>query len=305
GWNNVWAVGASGTILRFDGVSWQPVTSPVTGTFRAVSGSGPNNVFAVGGTGSQIAHFNGSIWEAQSIPASYTFYDVWAASGNEAIAVGYQAILRYNGSAWTAMLHAAPGWVLGVWGVADGQLRAVGQGGEVFRGLRGAGPIVKTEVTPSGATNNGISTTRQYRALPRDASDNVVTPASLAWTSHNTNVATVSSAGVATTTGSGQTVLEANADGVLGYGLFTVTVSTATAVNLFDSTYSGNTNFLWSIWGRNANNIYAVGGNGTILRTTDGTNWGSVGPGGGHFRGIWGSADNDIWAVGDGGRIAH
>ncbi|MBN9161526.1 MAG: hypothetical protein J0I07_11215, partial [Myxococcales bacterium] len=60
--NDVWAVGAEGTILHFDGVAWT-VSSTGLGSGQEVNltgiwGSGPNDVWAVGGN--VALHFTGT-----------------------------------------------------------------------------------------------------------------------------------------------------------------------------------------------------------------------------------------------------
>jgi hypothetical protein len=58
---NVFAVGATGTILRWNGTAWAPLTSGTTLRLYAVSGSAANNVFAVGEIGTAL-RWNGSTW---------------------------------------------------------------------------------------------------------------------------------------------------------------------------------------------------------------------------------------------------
>jgi hypothetical protein len=57
---NVFAVGAGGRIVRFNGTAWAAMTSPTNRTLRRVSGSGANNVWAVGD--STVLRFDGTQW---------------------------------------------------------------------------------------------------------------------------------------------------------------------------------------------------------------------------------------------------
>ena len=63
-------------------------------------------------------------------------------------------------------------------------------------------------------------------------------------------------------------------------------------------------NHLKSVWGLNANNIYAVGEAGTILHY-NGSNWNLMKTDQSNFEDIWGSSANNIFAVGHDGTIAH
>ena len=60
------------------------------------------------------------------------------------------------------------------------------------------------------------------------------------------------------------------------------------------------------LWGSGPNDIWAVGGQGSIRHYTSGTTWEiAVSPTTENLRAIWGSAANDVWAVGDGATVIH
>jgi len=64
-------------------------------------------------------------------------------------------------------------------------------------------------------------------------------------------------------------------------------------------------NVLYDVWGAAADDVYAVGKDGTILHY-NGTNWSTQASGTtGDLNGIWGDAADDIYAVGNGGKILH
>ncbi len=306
---NVWAVG-SGVILHYDGATWTPVSNPLPGQplFR-VWGSSESNVFAVSIGGSDIAHFDGSSWGTQTNPTpGIPFYDLFGTSSTEVFAVGGSGtILKYNGSSWSRMASPTAGYVLTVWGTADGQLRAAGQSGEVWHGIRGAS-IASVAVSPSARTISGVASNFTFTGIARDGSGNVVTPAAPpTWTSLNTGVASVDGGGTASAAGSGQTPISFSADGV-GPTYATVTVVTpgATPVTAWDSTASPTTSWLWGMWGTSASDIYASGasGAGQIIRY-NGSSWSATTSplGVGNVRSLWGSSATDLWAVTDGGYI--
>ena len=54
--NDVWAVGSSGAVVRWDGSAWASVSSCTTNDLYGVWGSGANNVWAVGGSGKILEH---------------------------------------------------------------------------------------------------------------------------------------------------------------------------------------------------------------------------------------------------------
>ncbi len=68
--SSVWAVGQRGTALYYDGIRWQARPTPTevqNDTLASLSGTGDNNVFAVGtptstGSGTSVIRFDGTSW---------------------------------------------------------------------------------------------------------------------------------------------------------------------------------------------------------------------------------------------------
>ncbi len=58
--NNIWAVGANGRIMNYNGTSWTSVTSPTNRKLVKISGSAANDIWAVGD--SVLLRFNGTQW---------------------------------------------------------------------------------------------------------------------------------------------------------------------------------------------------------------------------------------------------
>ncbi len=61
---------------------WTGVTSGTVEALNGVWGSGPADVWAVGG-GGMIVHWNGSAWATQSSPTSDPLKSVWGSGPNE------------------------------------------------------------------------------------------------------------------------------------------------------------------------------------------------------------------------------
>ena len=116
--SNVFAVGAGGRILRYNGTSWSPMTSPTGRTLARVTGSGANDVWAVGD--SVLVHFDGTQWtnvpmtgdlgraasrvpSFQQGPAQQGTFQVglWARGPREAYLGGDNGmIVRWDGDEW-------------------------------------------------------------------------------------------------------------------------------------------------------------------------------------------------------------
>lgn len=132
--DDVWAVGAQGTILHFDGVTWSSVPSGTTSHLHAVWGSGPDDVWAVGGetfwtfedegTG-VILHWDGRVWTS-TMPGTRGLRAVWGTAANDVWAVGYGTILHFDGVAWTSSWSGHDYHLLGVFPGARDDVWAVG-----------------------------------------------------------------------------------------------------------------------------------------------------------------------------------
>jgi hypothetical protein len=120
--NNLWSVG--GTILHFDGTSWSSVATPAGVYLNRVWGSGPNDVWAVG---SAILHFDGSSWVASSFAPTGYVYDVWGSGPSDVWAVGQgSSILHWDGAAWSAVPSPSKFDLYAVWGSGPSDVWAVG-----------------------------------------------------------------------------------------------------------------------------------------------------------------------------------
>ena len=94
--NNVWAVGDSGTILKWNGTAWAAQVSGTTRYLTGIWGSDANNVWAVSRTGT-ILKWNGTAWAAQESGTEQDLSGVWGSDANNVWAVGVTGtILQYG-----------------------------------------------------------------------------------------------------------------------------------------------------------------------------------------------------------------
>lgn len=67
--SNVFACGESGVILRYDGAAWRSMTTPGSATLLTLAGTGPNDVYAVGGPSEgALWRFDGNAWSSLQMP---------------------------------------------------------------------------------------------------------------------------------------------------------------------------------------------------------------------------------------------
>ena len=92
----MFAVGSSGTILHYDGLTWTKMASPTTVNLNGVWAASSSDVFAVGLDGT-IIHYDGTAWSPMDSPTTNNLFDVWGVSRGNVYAVGDGTFLRYKG----------------------------------------------------------------------------------------------------------------------------------------------------------------------------------------------------------------
>jgi hypothetical protein len=161
--SDVFSVGASGTIVQYDGSNWNWMTSGTTSNLYGVWGSSSTNVFAVGASGT-ILHYDGSTWASMTSGTSSDLRGVWGSDASHVFAVGASGTVRYyNGSSW----GNAPGTtgsgtttqLNGVWGSAYTNVFVVGASGSIrhyngsaWSSMIGAYPVYQWKDSHSGET---------------------------------------------------------------------------------------------------------------------------------------------------------
>lgn len=101
--SDVFAVGAGGTILHYNGSGWTAMSSGTANHLYGVWGSSASDVFAVGASGT-VLHYDGGSWTTLTPGSINDLYAVWGSSGNDVFALGSGAILHYNGSTWATLV---------------------------------------------------------------------------------------------------------------------------------------------------------------------------------------------------------
>jgi len=109
--DDIFAVGMSGAIFRYDGSKLVSMASSTSNNLLDIWGSSPHDAFAVGDEGT-IVHYNGSSWTEMNSGTLECLRGVYGTSPNNVFAVGGSLsgslwkgsagpILHYDGSKWT------------------------------------------------------------------------------------------------------------------------------------------------------------------------------------------------------------
>ena len=167
--SDVWAVGAGGVAVHWNGKRWIPQRTGTTRTLNAVWAVAADDVVAVGDVGT-TAHFNGSNWATFTDPTmtepglelSFT------AVGGSRYSFLWAADNAGNVSHWSPFppFDRTGGWIFygpapvadAIWGIfmdGDANTFFVGNQGKIYLDLPANTSFSQaTDVTPSGMTNS-------------------------------------------------------------------------------------------------------------------------------------------------------
>ena len=264
--DDVWAAGALGTVLHYDGKSWQIVDDVPTGhtTVNAIWASGPNDVW-LAGEPNLLLRFDGKAW-THPFPGSFLDEplairgtgpdDVWVTMDDQT--------LHWNGTEFGGGLQEATNPFNGasVWARAPG---------EAVMGCY-----------------DGNATTTFIEAMT--ANSFALTPQPVAATTTH-----LFAAGGATPNDGWL----GGSDGAMVHVMFVDDQA------FFTKIPSAATATLHGVWGASASDVWAVGEGATITHW-NGTSWSSLtSPSRFDLYAVAGTAADDVWAVGDGGVILH
>ena len=126
------AVGANGTLIRYDGSTWSLVHTPTTMSLNAVWAASASQAFMVGDNGN-IFRYDGSAAVREPSITSANLNGVWGVSSSDVIAVGDNGnIFEFDGDIWVRAASVTASRLRGVHS-ADGVTFAVGDNGIVLR----------------------------------------------------------------------------------------------------------------------------------------------------------------------------
>jgi len=248
--NDIWAVGAGGTILHWDGKTWTRADSATGETFRAVWGSSSTNVFTVGST-STIRHWDGSTWSGMTDTTSLDLYGVWGDAANSVFTAGNMlSIFHWNGHEWEYWdIQLTTDSFYSVWGTSYNNVYLVGDSGRVhhYNGSSwndidiGAGAVTLNAVWGTSASDIYIAgndgTLYHYNGSTWSSKILSSAPLHGIWGSSASNIFVAGDNGFIT-----------HYDG-----------SNWTATN------TGTSKHVNAVWGSSSTDIWAVGQDGTIL----------------------------------------
>lgn len=284
---NGWAVGSAGTILHWDGNSWNHIASPVLNWLESVSMLNENEGWAVG-SGGTIIRWHENKWTRIDSPTDHSLYAVKMFSATSGWATGANGtILKWDGNSWIEEFSLPEQTFRAIDVISSTEAWVVGDNGVIMHRQNGKWRNVESPVTSRLYSikilnrTNGWAVGSSGRILHWDGNSwSEVTRQ----TSNGLRDLSFLFNGVAV--GSGGTILQWNG-------------SEWRASE--ESAYS----WLFSVDMLNNTDAWAVGLGGVTLHW-DGSNWNQVSnPTSNSLYSVDMINHSDVWAVGSGGAILN
>ncbi|MCG8420089.1 MAG: baseplate J/gp47 family protein [Proteobacteria bacterium] len=269
--DHVFVVGRSGTVLHFDGTSWQAMPTGTSQRLRGIWGSKLDqigiDVFAVGESGT-VLRFDGDAWQSMQSGTDQLLFGVWGSKVKvnvgddvkvvlDVFAVGESGtVLRFDGDSWQST-NVGPNGLYGVWGSGPDNVFAVGESGTI---LHFDGTLWQAMQSGTGELLLGV------------------------WGSGPDNIFAVGQSGtILRFDGTSWQAMQSDTDqlllGVWGSGPDNVfAVGKSGTVRYFDGTSwqlekSGTDESLTGVWGSGPDHVIAASESGTILRFDGVDSW--------------------------------
>ena len=113
--DDVWATGVGGVMLHYQGGRWGAVRNDTAKTLRGLSGAAANDIWGVGDDGT-VVHWDGTQWALINASVTDTLNAAWASTAGDAWAVGDNGTaLRWNGTSWARQTTGTATTLSGVW----------------------------------------------------------------------------------------------------------------------------------------------------------------------------------------------
>ncbi|MBX3249858.1 MAG: hypothetical protein KF901_21955 [Myxococcales bacterium] len=137
GEDDVVIVGNRGTVLRGDGTTWERQETPTDQDLWGVWGSGPDDVWAVGGVPFMggiptVIRWDGVAWREVELPELvranvFAFFKVWGTGPSDVWIVGQRGVLlHWDGSAWEERFAGVDADLISLWGTRPDRVAMVG-----------------------------------------------------------------------------------------------------------------------------------------------------------------------------------
>lgn len=141
--SHVYAVGADGLVLFYNGNAWTQQPIGTTADLHAVSGRAAQDVWAVGDDAT-VRHFDGLAWQVIDAPAD-DYRAVATRAGADVFVAGQVRVRRFDGSTWSIEGPPSMQGMRALAVASDGRVAAVGDSGRAFLRVGGVWQPLPTD----------------------------------------------------------------------------------------------------------------------------------------------------------------
>ncbi len=249
---SLWIVGDGGAIYHWNGTNWTATPSGTISDINGVWGTGDgSSVWAVGDAGVVVSWDEAAgAWSSAEFPFVSNLTGIKGFSADEVFVSGYGGLFAWDGVEWTVVELPENVALRSVWGSTPQDLWLVGEEGMVFHGGGNTWEVVETGVTSTlntvGSDGTSVWIAGEGGLLMKHEGGSFVADAVL---EQENNLWSV--------WGGGGTLFVAGANGHVDRWNGTEWEGLDTGED--------RQVVLYSLFGFSINDLYAVGGNGTIL----------------------------------------
>lgn len=282
--DDVWTVGSTGSVMHFDGASWQVEQTPVCETLTALWGTSADDLWAVGEAG-RILHRTAAGWSVIDAGTCESLTAVWGSPGGDVWIAGWHGlVLRGNAAGFTTVPLDPNVDLQSLWGFAQNDIWGVADGG-IYHW--------------DGAA--WTQTTKGHWDLERiwGSDPQHLFVGGFAWDSNSAAVFTFSPATAATPT---MTLLSGNrTTPITGTSASDVWIASEDNTWHFDGTtwnalWTGTYDDINAFAAAGPGDVWALGDAGARLHY-DGTAWSEVSEPLHGNGGLWATSDSDVWVA--------
>jgi hypothetical protein len=127
--NDIWAVGAAGVMVHYDGVKWTPDARPTTGNLNDVWATAADDIWAVGDQGVIVRSMGDDVFAPVASPTTENLARIWGPTPTDLWMVGANGtVLEWDGTGFTPR-PGPTGDLASIWGTSRSDIWVTGNDG--------------------------------------------------------------------------------------------------------------------------------------------------------------------------------
>ncbi len=323
--SDVWAGGATGKLMHFNGTEWQVWPAPAISRVSGLWGAAPDDVWAVGP--GAILHFDGTRWSFTGAGLGTFPNAIWGTSASDVWVGTNGGLMRFDGTTWATVTTGFTAQVSAIHGTSPNDVWVATYDGNTlhFDGAQwssasvngssypvsGVWALSPTEVYALTTSTSAVTLSRWSGTQWQPTSFTQSGSAETLWAPPGGPLYVATSEGIrlwSGTTQSSLTTRPVNALGGSTGGDIWVQEGDGINLRITDagiSTVVAPGQHLLAVASFGPDDVWVAGARGLMMHKTDSRFHQVLVPTTHTLRSLWGSNSSDIWACGDQGTLLH